>query len=108
MRRSDWTQRLLISVPISGYWLAKSSPSLVVRLENRPFYLRPLASGRPGCLSAQAHRTHQVMSQSIPQRHRLDLEQAAYLQLVQASISRLGVDALGGRGSLLVDRLGLR
>ncbi len=47
------------------------------------------------------------MSQSIPQRHRLDLEQAAHSQLVQAPISRLGVDALGGRGALLVDRLGL-
>src|SRR5208337_2794420 len=91
MKPSDWTQPRQISVPISGYRPVKSSTSLVARLENLPFYLLSLASGHPSCLSAQAHCTHQVMSQSIPQRHRLDLQQAAYLQLVQASISRLGV-----------------
>ena len=44
-----------------------------------PSYVAPAAA-------AQARRSHQVMSQCIPQGHRLDLEQAAHPQSVQASI----------------------
>lgn len=47
------------------------------------------------------------MGQGKEQDHALDLGQSAHAKLLQSPIAAVGIDALGGCGAVLIDRLGL-
>src|SRR5215208_5176480 len=69
-----------------------------------PGLLRPLSTD-PRHRRAQAHPTQQVVRDRIPQSDRLRLELTAHRQPLQPPLPGQGVDALGGRGALLVNQL---
>jgi len=54
---------------------------------------------------AQGGRAHQMMGDRVPQNHRFGFDQIAHVELPRAAVAGNGVDALGGRGTFLVDLL---
>ena len=88
----------------------QTAPGGAENLPNgRREYFSPSAlpfSGLVVALSAQCGCPDQIMSQHIPQHGDPNLDQATYPELLQAPVARLGIDALGGAGPFLVDRLG--
>ena len=53
----------------------------------------------------ERHCPHQIVSERVPQHHRLDLVKPAYPKLTEPTSACNGVDTFGGGGPLLVNFL---
>ena len=68
---------------------------------------RGFAGRRSGSGGRQAPEAGHVVGKGVPEEHGPDLLDAAHQQADEAAVAGLGVDEFRGRGTLLVDRLGV-